>query len=193
MLQDTNASKEQSSDFILAALDIKTRIGASLGRHEQVLEHTRERMDILEREYEQSGRATQRLCGVYCDRAMALVETGASDEEVLRLTGKSSDLRRSLHDFDEQQLFTARRAEGMLYLHSRRLEQAEERFLKALKVREDKFGVDDKSNSRYVACNNRKRTKTELFAEQDPYYGISATCIISKVCWEKASTTSIAL
>ena len=193
MLQDTNASKEQSSDFILAALDIKTRIGASLGRHEQVLEHTRERMDILEREYEQSGRATQRLCGVYCDRAMALVETGASDEEVLRLTGKSSDLRRSLPDFDEQQLFTARRAEGMLYLHSGRLEQAEERFTRALNVREDEYGVDDKSNSRYVACNNRKRTKTELFAEQDPYYGISATCIISKVCWEKASTTSIAL
>ena len=150
-------------------------------------------MKILETEYEQSGRATQRLCGVYCDRAMALVEMGASDEDVLRLTRKSCDLRRSLPDFDEQQLFTARRAEGMLYLHSGRLEQAEERFLKALKVREDKFGVDDKSNSRYVACTDRKRTKTELSAERDPYSGISATCVTDKACWKKASNTSIAL
>jgi hypothetical protein len=193
VLQDTKASKEQSSDFILAVLDIKTRIGASLGRHEHVLEHTRERMEILEREYEQSGRATQRLCGVYCDRAMALVEIGASDEEVLKLTRKSCDLRRSLSDFDEQQLFTARRAEGMLYLHSRRLEQAEERFMRALKVREDKFGVDDKSNSRYVASTNSKRTKTEFSAEQDPYYGISAMCITNTACWKKASITSSAL
>lgn len=182
VLQDITALKEQSSDFILAALDIKSRIDSSIGRHEQVLEYTSERMEILEREYEQSGRATQRLCGVYCDRAMALVEMGASDEEVLRLIRKSCELRRSLPDFDEQQLYTARRAEGMLHLHSKRFEQAEERFMRALKVREGKFGVDDKSNSRYVACPNRGRIEAELSTEQDPYYGISATCTTNKVC-----------
>ena len=65
--------------------------------------------------------------------------------------------------------------------------------MRALKVREDKFGVDDKSNSRYVVSTNSKRTKIEFSAEQDPYYGISAMCITNTACRKKASITSIAL
>lgn len=146
-IQD-NCNNEDTKEIRSALFDIKGSIAMTTNKPEAAMFYQYKALRIEEDKFDASGVVTARLASAYSELGRAKLMSGLIQgvEDDFK---KSAEFRKRLPKYDELQDFNPQRGLAMVHCFNENWDEAIRILENALKVREKRFGPNDKEGGRY--------------------------------------------